>query len=81
MAGRIQGITVEIGGDTTKLQTALKGVNKVGAAVSSVADKIRSFLNFSVPDEGPLTDYESWIPGHGDNEHRKHARCTLTGIR
>lgn len=28
MAGnRIKGITVEIGGDTTKLQTALKGVN------------------------------------------------------
>lgn len=25
--GRIQGITVEIGGDTTKLQTALKSVN------------------------------------------------------
>ena len=29
MAGsRIKGITVEIGGDTTKLQTALKGVNQ-----------------------------------------------------
>ena len=27
MASRIQGITVEIGGDTTKLQNALKGVN------------------------------------------------------
>ena len=27
MANRIMGITVEIGGDTTKLQTALKGVN------------------------------------------------------
>ena len=27
MAGRIQGITAPIGGDTTKLQTALKGVN------------------------------------------------------
>ena len=27
MANRIQGITVEIGGDTTKLQNALKGVN------------------------------------------------------
>ncbi len=27
MAGRIQGLVVEIGGDTTKLQTALKGVN------------------------------------------------------
>ncbi|MEG1560224.1 MAG: hypothetical protein RR398_05110 [Clostridia bacterium] len=27
MANRLKGITVEIGGDTTKLQTALKGVN------------------------------------------------------
>ena len=27
MASRIQGITVEIGGDTTKLTNALKGVN------------------------------------------------------
>lgn len=27
MAKRIQGITVEIGGDTTRLTTALKGVN------------------------------------------------------
>ena len=27
MASRIQGITVEIGGDTTKLTTALKGVS------------------------------------------------------
>ena len=27
MASRIKGITIEIGGDTTKLQTALKGVN------------------------------------------------------
>ena len=32
------------------------------SAVSDVADKIRSFLHFSVPDEGPLTDYESWMP-------------------
>lgn len=28
MANRIAGITIEIGGDTTKLQSALKGVNK-----------------------------------------------------
>ena len=27
-----------------------------------VADTIRSFLHFSVPDEGPLTDFESWMP-------------------
>ena len=37
-------------------------IGKVGDAVSSVADKIRSFLHFSVPDKGPLTDYESWMP-------------------
>ena len=29
-ASRIKGITIEIGGDTTKLQTALKGVNTKG---------------------------------------------------
>ena len=37
-------------------------IGAVGDAVSSVGDKIRSFLHFSVPDEGPLTDYESWMP-------------------
>lgn len=37
-------------------------ISAVGDAVSSVANKIKSFLHFSVPDEGPLTDYESWMP-------------------
>lgn len=37
-------------------------IGKVGDAVSAVAEKIRAFLHFSVPDEGPLTDYESWMP-------------------
>jgi len=37
-------------------------IGKVGEAVSSVAEKIKSILHFSVPDEGPLTDYESWMP-------------------
>ncbi len=37
-------------------------INAVGDAVKSVADKIKAFLHFSVPDEGPLTDYESWMP-------------------
>lgn len=31
-------------------------------AVSDVANTIRSYLHFSVPDVGPLTDYESWMP-------------------
>ena len=37
-------------------------IGAIGDAVSSVASKITSFLHFSVPDEGPLTKYESWMP-------------------
>lgn len=37
-------------------------VGAVADAVNGVANKIRSVLHFSVPDEGPLTDYESWMP-------------------
>lgn len=34
----------------------------VGNAVSGVAQTIRNFLHFSVPDQGPLVDFESWMP-------------------
>ena len=37
-------------------------ISAVTNAVNGVASKIRSVLHFSVPDEGPLTDYESWMP-------------------
>ena len=37
-------------------------ISKVKEAVTDVAETIRSFLHFSVPDEGPLTDYEDWMP-------------------
>lgn len=37
-------------------------ISKVRDAVSNVAETIRSYLHFSVPDVGPLTDYESWMP-------------------
>ena len=37
-------------------------IGAVADAARSVADAIRSVLHFSVPDEGPLTDYESWMP-------------------
>ena len=30
--------------------------------VSGLAARIRSFLHFSAPDEGPLSDYETWMP-------------------
>lgn len=37
-------------------------VGNVVDAVRSIADKIAAFLHFSVPDEGPLHEYESWMP-------------------
>lgn len=37
-------------------------IHHVTSAVSSVANKIKSFLHFSRPDEGPLAEYESWMP-------------------
>ena len=44
----------------------VNGINNcigwVTDAASNVGNAIRSFLHFSVPDEGPLTDYESWMP-------------------
>jgi len=45
------------------IANGIKGaIGNVVDAVKSIAEKIRSFLHFSVPDEGPLTDYESWMP-------------------
>lgn len=44
----------------------IKGItSKITALVDSVkgiGEKIRSFLHFSRPDEGPLRDYENWMP-------------------
>lgn len=37
-------------------------IGKVGDAVSGVANKIKKLLHFSRPDEGPLREYESWMP-------------------
>lgn len=51
-------------------------VTAIGDAVKGVADKIKSFLHFSVPDEGPLTDYQKWMPdfmqglANGINSHK-----------
>ena len=40
----------------------MSGVNAIVNAVRNVAKRIRSFLHFSRPDEGPLRDYETWMP-------------------
>ncbi len=61
-------------------------IGKVGDAVKSVADKIKSFLHFSVPDEGPLTDFESWMPdfmkglAEGINKSKKFVEKAVSGV-
>lgn len=40
----------------------LSGISGIVDAVKGIGDKIRSFLHFSRPDEGPLRDYETWMP-------------------
>lgn len=37
-------------------------IGNIGNAVKGIADKVKSFLHFSRPDEGPLRDYEKWMP-------------------
>lgn len=37
-------------------------INTLVNTVKGIGSKIRSFLHFSRPDEGPLRDYETWMP-------------------
>lgn len=39
-----------------------KKISGIIDAVKGIGSKIRSFLHFSRPDEGPLRDYETWMP-------------------
>ena len=48
------------------IQNIINGLHEkiqdLADGVTDVANTIRDFLHFSVPDKGPLTDYESWMP-------------------
>lgn len=67
----------------------IKGaIGAVGDAVAGVANKIKSFLGFSEPDEGPLSDFHTYMPDMIDlmsqgitagREKIKSALETLTG--
>lgn len=47
MAGRIAGITIEIGGDSTKLQSSLKGVDKSLKQTQSALRDVNKLLKFN----------------------------------
>ena len=61
-------------------------INAVADAVKGIADKIRSFLHFSVPDEGPLADFESWMPdfmqglAKGIDKSKKYVEAAVSGV-
>ena len=61
---RIQGQWVNWGVDMVKgiANHIRNAMHNVKSAVSDGAHKIKSFLHFSRPDEGPLAEYESWMP-------------------
>ena len=48
-----------VDGFKTGIMNAMSGLLQ---AVQNIAAGIRSFLHFSTPDQGPLADYESWMP-------------------
>lgn len=65
----------------------IKGaIGKVKDAVGNVAETIKSFLHFSVPDEGPLTDYETWMPdfmhglAKGINQSKSMVAKAMDGV-
>ncbi len=51
---------------TDMIQNIINGLHEkiqdLADGVTDVANTIRDFLHFSVPDKGPLTDYEQWMP-------------------
>lgn len=49
MANRIKGITVEIGGDTTKLSKALEGVNKNIKNTQTQLKDVEKLLKLDLP--------------------------------
>lgn len=61
-------------------------IGKVADAVKGVANKIKSFLHFSVPDEGPLSDFESWMPdfmqglAKGIDKSKKYVEAAVSGV-
>ena len=61
-------------------------IGHVKDAVKDVADSIKSYLHFSVPDEGPLTDYEEWMPdfmkglAKGINENKGIIKRAISGV-
>lgn len=69
--GRVRNFVTSLPGEAIRwgrdiidgIADGIKGaIGKVTSAVKGVADKIRSFLHFSEPDIGPLSDFHTYMP-------------------
>lgn len=72
-----------IDGIVSGIQSA---VGRVGEAVKGVADKIKSFLGFSEPKDGPLSDFHTYMPdmidlmASGITSGKKKVKDALEGM-
>lgn len=72
-----------IDGIVSGIQSA---VGRVGEAIKGVADKIKSFLGFSEPEDGPLSDFHTYMPdmidlmASGITSGKKKVKDALEGM-
>ncbi len=72
------------------MQNLINGINyQMADLINTVADVARSiweYLHFSVPEKGPLTDFESWMPdfmdglAEGINKSKKYVEAAIEGV-
>ncbi len=74
-ASRIQGITVEIGGDTTKLTAALKGVNGEIRTTQSQLRDVERLLKLDPGNTELLAQKHRLLADHGDNKRQLFTIC------
>ncbi|PHD85475.1 hypothetical protein COF55_25090 [Bacillus toyonensis] len=71
MAGRIKGITIEIGGETTGLQNALKDVNKRSSDLSKELKDIERLLKFNPGNVEALAQKQQLLTQQIENTTKK----------
>ena len=72
------------------MQNLINGLNyMLGNLINTVADVARAisdYLHFSVPDKGPLTEFESWMPdfmkglADGINKSKKYVEKAVSSV-
>lgn len=72
------------------MQNLINGITyMLGNLINTVADVARSiwdYLHFTVPEKGPLTDFESWMPdfmkglAKGIDKSKKYVETAIAGV-